>query len=118
NLVFHFQQRGSLTLSHSDQSTTARSGDIVIADDTRPYVVDLSGQNDCLILQIPEAMLGDRFLDGDWHGKMLCHSDPNVAILRRFVQGLWCERDMLDQVDEHFDEIVVSATRLACAKRP
>lgn len=118
NLVFHFQRRGSLTLTQCNQATTARSGDIVIADDTRPYAIDLSGQNDCLILQIPEAMLGERLSDGDWHGQMLGHGDPHVAILRRFVEGLWCERDVLDQVDQEFDEIIVAAARIACSKRP
>ncbi|MEP6868123.1 MAG: helix-turn-helix transcriptional regulator [Novosphingobium sp.] len=114
NFVFHFQRRGSLTITHDGESTTARSGDVIIADDSRPYVVDISGQNDCLILQIPDFMLGEKFASGSWHGQLLCTEDPHVSILRRMIEGLWHERDMLDQVDQEFDGIVASAARIAC----
>ncbi len=115
NFVFHFQRRGSLTMTHKDQSVTARSGDVVIADDTQSYAIDVCGQNDCLILQIPEAMLGDRFASGSWHGQMLCPDDPHVGILRRMIEGLWRERDLLDRIDQDFDGIVASTARFACS---
>lgn len=115
NMVFHFQRRGSLTMNHDDKSITARSGDVVIADDTRPYAIDISGQNDCLILQIPDFLLGNNIDSEIWHGRLLSPTDPNVGILRRIIEGLWHERDLLDQVDQEFDGIVASAARLACS---
>ena len=116
NLVFHFQRHGSLTMTHNDEIITACNGAVVIADDSRPYALDISAQNDCLILQIPDIMLGEKFASGSWHGKLLCPEDPHVGIFRRLIEGLWHERGMLDQVDQEFDGIVAAAARITCTR--
>lgn len=114
NLIFHFQRRGALTLVHDDNITIAGCGDVVIVDDTRPYAIDISERNDCLILQVPASMLGGEFAANGWHGQLLHSTDPHVAILRRMIDGLWCERDMLEHVDPEIDNVVAALARIAC----
>jgi len=117
NLVFHLQRRGRLTMICGDDAITAGVGDVIIADDSRPYAIDISERNDCLILQVPAAMIGPELSAAGFHGQLLSGQDPNVAFLKHMLEGLWCERDMLDQVDESVDGVVASAARIACSRR-
>ena len=116
NLIFHVQRRGRTTLIHGDEATTAGVGDIVIADDARPYAVEISECNDCLILQVPMAMLGADVAQLDLHGRLLSLSDPNVAFLNHMLEGLWCQREMFDQIDEGIGGLLADAARIACSR--
>lgn len=116
NLVFHVQRRGRLTMIHGDTIVPGRVGDILIADDRRPYALDISERNDCLILQLPAALFEAAQPAVDWHGRTLCGQDPNVAFLKHMLEGLWCERDLFDQIEEGIDEVVATAARIACRR--
>lgn len=116
NLVFHLQRRGRLTIVHGGDATTAGVGDIVIADDSRPYAVDVSDSNDCLILQMPAELLGDQLSRHDWHGRLLSGEDSNVAFLNHMLQGLWHERDLLGDIDEGMGDLLAEAARIICRR--
>lgn len=116
NILFHLQKRGRLTIIHGDQLTTANAGDIVVADDSRPYSVDVSDGNECLILQVPAELLGDHLLRRDWHGRLLRASDPNLAFFDYMLRGLWDQREMIEQIDDRMGGLLVDAARILCSR--
>lgn len=116
NILFHLQKRGRLTIIQGDQLTTANAGDIVMADDSRPYTVDVSDRNECLILQVPADMLGDQLLQHDWHGRLLRASDPNLAFFDYMLRGLWDQREMVEQIDDRMGGLLVDAARILCSR--
>lgn len=116
NLVFHVQRGGRTILVHGDEAVTAGIGDVIIADDARPYSIEISELNDCLVLQVPMAMLGTDVAKLDLHGRLLSLNDPNVAFLNHMLEGLWCQREMFDQIDEGIGGLLADAARIACTR--
>lgn len=116
NLVMHIQRRGRLQLSQSGRTVVASSGGIVIADDSEPYVIDVSDRNECLVLDIPLRALGEEAERQDWRAAELNAADPNVALFRRMIDGLWAEARRHDTIDEGFDSVLLSMVRVACSK--
>lgn len=117
NLLLHLQRRGRLTMLHGDAAVSGGMGDILIADDSRPYAIDISDANECLILQVPASLLGDDIGLGSLHGRLLPGQDPHVAFLNHMLLGLWDQRAVLGDVDEGVGELLVDATRLVCRQR-
>lgn len=117
NLLLHLQRRGRLTMLHGDAAVSGGMGDILIADDSRPYAIDISDANECLILQVPASLLGDDIGLGTLHGRLLPGQDPHVAFLNHMLLGLWDQRAVLGDVDEGVGELLVDATRLVCRQR-
>lgn len=114
NLVLHLQRHGRLTLLHDDAIVTAGIGDIIIADDSLPYAIDISDANDCLIFQMPVSHLGDRYRCDDWHGLLLPAGDPNVAFFDYILRGLWNNRDEFGDIDDAMGEVLSGAARVVC----
>lgn len=111
HLLFHLQRRGRLVMRHEHEAISVSMGDIVIADDNRPYCIDISEGNDCLILQLPiEAF--DAVATQDWHGRMFRAADPNVAFLGHMLQGLWAQREMFDGLDDGAGHLLAEAARI------
>lgn len=117
NLLLHLQRRGRLTMLHGDTATSGGMGDILIADDSRPYAIDISDGNECLILHMPAALLGDGIGIGALHGRLLPGQDPHVAFLNHMLLGLWDQRAMLGEVDAGVGDLLVDATRLVCGRQ-
>lgn len=118
HLVFHLLRRGRLTMVHGNEAITAGLGDIVVADDSRPYAIDISEGNDCLILQLPIHVLGDAVALGDFHGRLLRSADPNVAFLDHMLQGLWSRRELFNGIHEDVGNILAEAARIICRDNP
>ena len=118
HLVLHVLHRGSLTLLHGDHSSTGRVGEIIVADDTRPYAIDISHSNDCLILEVPVAMMGADIADRNWHGFRLPANDPNVAFLGHVLNGIWSQREHSDDLDEDAGALLADAARMAFRRQP
>ena len=116
NFVLHLQRRGRLTMIMGDEVVTANAGDIVIADDSRPYAVDISDSNDCLILQMPTEFLRDDLSKQDWHGHILRGDDANVAFMNHILQGLWNQRDMFGEIDEGIGDLLAGTARMLCRR--
>lgn len=117
NVLLHLQRRGRLTMLHGDEAVSGGMGDILIADDSRPYAIDISDANECLILQVPAALLGDHIGLGGLHGRLLPGQDPHVAFLNHMLLGLWDQRAMLGDVDAGVGALLVDATRLVCRQQ-
>lgn len=117
NVLLHLQRRGRLTMLHDDAAVSGGMGDILVADDSRPYAIDISDANECLILQVPAALLGDGVGLGTLHGRLLPGQDPHVAFLNHMLLGLWEQRAMLGDVDDGVGELLVDATRLVCRRQ-
>ncbi|MGN8000506.1 AraC family transcriptional regulator [Sphingomonas sp. 22176] len=117
HLLLHLQRRGRLTMLHGDAAVSGGMGDILIADDSRPYAIDISDANECLILQVSAALLGDGIGIGNLHGRLLPAQDPHVAFLNHMLLGLWDQRAMLGGVDDGVGELLVDATRLVCRQQ-
>lgn len=116
HLLLHLLHRGSMTMIHGDHSSSARVGEILIADDRRDYAIDISHYNDCLILQVPMAMLGEDVSERDWHGCLLPAHDPNVAFLGHVLHGLWGQRGQFDALDDDAGVLLADAARMVCRR--
>ncbi|OYY90354.1 MAG: AraC family transcriptional regulator [Sphingomonas sp. 28-66-16] len=113
-LVLHVQRHGRLTLTNDRSVVTGRVGDIIVADDSRPYSIDISAGNDCLILQLPESLLEGEASSVDWHGLLLNRLDPNVIFLRQMLDSLWNQRDRIADLADGIDTLVAVAAEIAC----
>ena len=49
-------------------------------------------------------------------GRLLSLNDPNVAFLNHMLEGLWCQREMFDQIDEGIGGLLADAARIACTR--
>lgn len=116
HLLLHLLHRGSMTMIHDHQSSTARVGEVIIADDQRPYAIDISQFNDCLILQVPVEMMGPDVAGRDWHGCLLPSGDPHVAFLGHVLHGLWAQRDQFDDLDADAGVLLAGAARMLCRR--
>jgi len=116
HLLLHLLHRGSVTMLHGDRSSIARVGDIVIADDRHPYSIDISQYNDCLILQIPVAMMGDDIAGRDWHGCLLPSTNPHVLFMAHMLHGLWSQRDQFDHLDDDAGTLLADAAQMMCRR--
>jgi len=114
NILLHLQCRGRLILLHDGGVTTAGVGDIVIADDSRPYAIDISESNDCLIFQMPASRLGGDYCHGDWHGRLLPAGEPNAAFFDYMVRGLWERRDQFCDIDDAMGDVLTEAALVIC----
>ena len=113
-LVLHVQRHGRLTFTNDRAVVTSGVGDIIVADDSRPYSIDISSRNDCLILQLPESLLGAETRSRDWHGLLLNRQDPNVVFLRQMLESLWQQRDRIADLGAGIDTLVAVAAEIAC----
>lgn len=118
HLLLHILRRGTMTMNHGDQSSIARVGEIIVADDRRPYAFDISQSNDCLILQVPATMMGEDISNDDWHGCLLGADNPNVAFLGHVLQGVWSQREHLEDLDDHAGALLADAARMVCRRKP
>lgn len=118
NLVLHILHRGTLVLTHGDQSSTSRPGEIIVADDAQPYTIDISQSNDCLILQVPIGMMGSAFTQQDWHGRLFDANNPNVLLLGHMLRGIWSQREHFDDLDDEAGALLADAARMVCRHKP
>jgi len=118
HLLLHMLRRGTMMMAHGKQNSCGRVGEIIVADDTRPYAIDISQSNDCLIMQVPVAMLGETVAACDWHGCVLPADNPNVAFLGHVLQGIWSQREHLEDLDGDTGALLADAARMACGRRP
>jgi AraC-like DNA-binding protein len=117
HLLLHVLHRGSMTMIDRDRSCSGRSGDIIVSDSGRPYALDISNSNDCLILQMPIGRMGDEAAAQDWHGRLLAADNPNVGLLSHVLRGLWSQRGKLEEMDADTGALLVDAARMACRRR-
>ncbi len=117
HLLLHMLRRGTMMMEHGKKSSRGHVGEIIVADDTRPYSIDISQANDCLILQVPISMMGDAVAARDWHGCILPADNPNVAFLGHIFQGIWLQREHLDDLDGDTGALLADAARMACGRR-
>ncbi|WP_340267766.1 AraC family transcriptional regulator [Sphingobium mellinum] len=118
HLLLHILRRGSMMMTHDDKSDTARIGEIIVADDTRPYAIDISRSNDCLILQVPVSMMGEDIAACDWHGRLFTADNPKVAFLGHVLQGVWSQREQLSDMDDDVGALMADAARMVCRSGP
>lgn len=115
NILLHLMHRGTVTMMHDKGSSTARTGEIIIADDRHDYSLEISAANDCLILQVPALLLGQGD-GGCWHGFVLSAQDPHVAFLKHVLEGLWKYRDDFDDLDADAGTLLVDAAGMICRR--
>lgn len=87
--VFHVIQRGFCHVSDGRRSVRAGAGDLIVCDPGRPYTIDVSDRNDCLIAQVPTALMPAIGSCVDSHVTMFSGRDPRVALFRHYLTGLW-----------------------------
>lgn len=117
HLLLHILRRGTMTMVHGDQNSCGRVGEVIVADDSQPYAIEISQANDCLILQVPMAMMGEAIASRDWHGCLLPADNPNVAFLGHVLQGIWSQREHLAELDDDTGALLADAARMACGRR-
>lgn len=114
NVVLHLLRKGRMSLEHDRNVVTAGIGDIVIADDCRPYAIEISDANDCLIMQMPAALLGESYQASSWHGRVLRAGDPNVGFFDYMLRGLWGRREQFCEIDDGMGDVLAQAALIAC----
>lgn len=117
HLLLHMLHRGTLTMLLGDSSSSGRAGEILVADDTRPYTIDISQSNDCLILEVPMTMMGTGIADCDWHGRRLTANDPNVAFLGQVLNSIWAQREHFGDLDGDAGTLLADAARMVCRRQ-
>lgn len=116
NLVFHLQRRGSMMMVQGNRIVSVGKGDVLIADESIPYTIDISDDNDCLIVRIPARLLGDATVAREWNAHRLDGRDVNTALLARMLEGLWAERSQSEDVEAGMDEVIGGMARIACLR--
>lgn len=113
-MVLHAQRRGRLAFERNHTMACGAVGDIVVVDDSQPYSLDISDQNDCLILEIPKSLIQRDARPADWHGLLLSKRDPNVGFLSQMVESLWLQRERITEIGQGIDALIVTAAEIAC----
>lgn len=114
NLVFHLQRRGQMMMHQRGHVEYAGMGDVLIAEEDTPYNIDISDANDCLILSVPVALLGDAASRRNWCSHRLDGKDPNVRLLGNLLGSVWAERDHMHDLDRDLDTVLIGLARIAC----
>lgn len=116
NMAFYLVHRGTMTMTNGVNSSNAHLGEIMIADDRHLYSIDLSDFNDCLILQVPTALLGINVPESQWHGRLLPVNDPYVVFLSHMLNGLWSQRAYFNDMDAGAGRLVADAAGMLCRR--
>eukprot|EP01037_Dinobryon_pediforme_P030390 gene30390-34451_t len=90
-VILHLQHRGSSQTSQDARAATLSTGDMTLCDGARPYLLDISDGNDLLVLDVPLSDLHYPEKMTALMAQRLSGSNPNVALLRRFILSLWDE---------------------------
>lgn len=116
HLLLHILLRGRMTMTHGNQASSGRVGEVIVADDARAYAIDISQSNDCLIMQVPLAMMGEDIAARDWHGCLLPADNPNVAFLGHILHGAWSQRAHFEELDDDAGALLADAARMVCRR--
>lgn len=94
SLVMHLQKSGSCVNRQGGRETFLKAGDFTLCDGATPYSIDLSPDNDMLVVDLPFDIVAnrvpcaiDRMLDP------VSGASPQVRMLTGFLNTLWNECD-------------------------
>lgn len=106
--VLHVIQRGYCHVSDGRRSVRAGAGDLIVCDPGRPYTIDVSDRNDCLIAQVPTALMPAIGSCVDSHVTMFSGGDARVALFRHYLLGLWEYGQSLEDGGEAIMRIIAA----------
>ena len=106
--VLHVIQRGHCHVSDGRRSVRASAGDLIVCDPGRPYTIDVSDRNDCLIAQVPTALMPAIGSCVDSHVTMFSGGDARVALFRHYLLGLWEYGQSLEEGGEAIMRIIAA----------
>lgn len=93
-VMLHFQHAGSCLHKQSTKTYTLRAGDAILTDSNEDYRVELSGDNDMLVVEMPRRNLAERMpgLD-DIIAHKIAGETPSSRLLHDFMLSLWRQGD-------------------------
>ena len=106
--VLHVIRRGYCHVSDGRRSVRAGAGDLIVCDPGRPYTIDVSDRNDCLIAQVPTALMPAVGSCVDSHVSMFSGGDARVALFRHYLTGLWDYGQSLEEGSEEIMRILAA----------
>jgi len=93
-VMLHFQHAGSCLHTQSNKVFQLRAGDVILTDSNEDYRVDLSSDNDMLVVEMPRVALAERMphLD-DILSRRIPGDTPSSRVLHDFLLSLWRQGD-------------------------
>lgn len=93
-VMLHFQHAGSCLHKQSNKTYNLRAGDSILTDSNENYRVDLSGDNDMLVVEMPRRNLVERVPGlNDVIAHRIAGETPSSRLLHDFILSLWRQGD-------------------------
>ncbi|MEZ5893318.1 MAG: helix-turn-helix domain-containing protein [Parvularculaceae bacterium] len=93
-IMLHFQHAGSCLHTQANKTFHLRAGDAMLTDSNEDYRVELSGDNDMLVVEMPRHALLDRLPRiNDILAHRIAGETPSSRLLHDFLLSLWRQGD-------------------------
>lgn len=93
-VMLHLQHAGSCLHKQANKIYTLRAGDVILTDSNEDYRVDLSGDNDMLVVEMPRRRLAERMPNlNDLLSHRIAGETPSSRLLHDFILSLWSQGD-------------------------
>lgn len=104
-LVLHLQNEGfSIAAQDDGTEVLLRTGDITFCDNSSHYWLDLSKNNDMLVLSIPMDVVVEKIPEAlNYVLKTVPRTNPQVRIFHSFLLSLWKECDETEAEQDWVD---------------
>ncbi|MCK5750047.1 MAG: helix-turn-helix domain-containing protein [Oricola sp.] len=93
-VMLHLQHAGSCLHKQANKIYTLRAGDVILTDSNEDYRIELSSDNDMLVVEMPRQRLLERLPNLD---DVLSHritgETPSSRLLHDFILSLWSQGD-------------------------
>ncbi|MAW79826.1 MAG: hypothetical protein CMI63_06280 [Parvularcula sp.] len=94
-VMLHFQHAGSCLHAQADKVLHLRAGDSILTDSNEDYRVDLSSDNDMLVVEMPRLAVIERMpnLQEVLSSYRISGETPSSRVLHDFILSLWRQGD-------------------------
>ncbi|PQA85925.1 helix-turn-helix domain-containing protein [Hyphococcus luteus] len=93
-VMLHLQHAGSCLHAQANEIHHLRAGDVILTDSNENYRVDLSGDNDMLVVEMPRLALVQRVPNlNDVLSRRIAGETPSSRLLHDFLLSLWRQGD-------------------------
>lgn len=93
-VMLHLQHAGSCLHAQANEIHHLRAGDVILTDSNENYRVDLSSDNDMLVVEMPRLALVQRMPNlNDVLSRRIAGETPSSRLLHDFLLSLWRQGD-------------------------
>lgn len=107
-IILHLQHRGYCRNTQWARAADLHAGDFALCASRDPYRVDLSSDNDMLVVEMPRAAIEARLPGLDGHiSRLVSGTTPGARLLHDFLLSLWQQGDQ-SQADPQWQQGVAN----------